>query len=486
MIEKIRKPKKSKNIINYTIYAIIFGMIIVTFVFMVPGLGGGGGVINTAAEVGSTSISLRDYTDQLKRTRAQYGKLFNGEIPSYFQKNLRNQVLQGLVKREVLSQYAKKNNLIVSSIEVADFIRKDIPAFQEDGEFSYDRYSTYLKNTRSTAKKFEDMVSKDIAFRRVYDMLSSSLVKSNEEVKLAKAALNVEVSYSFIKLKSEDLKKAIKISQESIDEFVQDTKSKPFLQEQYKQMEGQFHVPAKVELGYILIKDKEKALNLFKTLTVKNFKEKAKKNSEDPLSKNKGGDLGEITQGSFSPEVEEKAFKMKKDEISAPFKTKLGYVILHLRNLKPKSVKLLEDVKNEVAKTYLQKQGVLTLKNSLAGAAQKESSVFEAAIAKAGLKWSKDEKYSLEAPSLPGIGASEEIVDKLLSLRNNEVYKNIVSFKDSEYFIKLKNLTAKAPKTDVKLAQNDTSQRSNQLIDLMYENERKSLNIKLNQQLLDQ
>ncbi len=485
MIEKIRKPKKSKNIMNYTVYTIIFGMIIATFIFMIPGMGGGGGTVNTAAEVGSASISLKDYRDQLKRTRGEYSKLFNGEIPAYFEKNLKNQVLQGLIKKEVLTQYAKKNNLIVSSVEVADFIKKDIPAFQEDGEFSYNRYSIYLKNTRSTAKKFENMVSKDIAFKRIYNMLSSSLVKSNEEVKLAKTALNVEVSYSFIELKNKDLEKTIKIPKESIDEFVQDTKSELLLQEQYGKMAGQFDIPAKVDLGYILIKDQEKALTLSKRLTALNFKEEAKKNSEDPLSKDKGGDLGEITQGGFSPEIEAKAFKMKKGEISTPFKTNLGYAILHLKNSKPKSVKLLKDVKNQVAKAYLQKQGVLTLKNSLVAAVQKKPSEFETRIAQAGLKWKEDQKYSLGVSSLPGIGESEEITDKLLSLGKNEVYKNIVSFKNNEYFIKLKSLKTKTLKVDAKVAQNKVSGRSNQLINLMYENERQGLNIKLNPQLLD-
>ncbi len=483
MIEKIRKPKKSRNAINYIVYALIFGMIIATFVFMIPGLGDGGGAVNTAAEVGSTSISLRDYTDQLKRTRDQYSKLFNGEIPPYFEKNLKVQVLEGLVKREVLNQYAKKKNLIVSPVEVADFIKKDIPAFQEDGEFSYNRYSTYLKNTRSTAKKFEDMVSKDIASRRIYDMFSSSLAKSKEEEKLSKAASNVEVGYSLIKLQKDELKKAVKVSKESIDEFIQDTKSKPLLTEQYNKMTGSFDVPAKAELGYILIKDQAKATEVAKKLTASNFAEVAKVESEDPLSKDKGGDLGEITRGGFSPEIEAKAFSMKKGEVSAPFKTGLGYAILHLRNSKPKSVKVLDDVKNEVAKAYLQEQGVSALKAKLVESVKKGSSDFETSLTQAGLKWDTEQKYALGAPSLPGIGASEEIADKLLSLRKNEIYKNIVSFEEGEYFIKLNSLVSKA---DDKAAQNNTNGRGNQLIDLMYENEKSGLNVELNQQLLNQ
>lgn len=486
MIEKIRKPKKSRNAINYVVYAVIFGMIIATFVFMIPGLDGGGGAVNTAAEVGSSSISLRDYTDQLKRTRSQYSKLFNGEIPPYFEQNLKMQVLEGLVKKEVLNQYAKKHKLIVSSIEVADFIKKEIPAFQEDGEFNYTRYSRYLKNTRSTAKKFEDMVYKDIASRRIYDMFSSSLAQSNEEEKLSKAASNIEVGYSFIELKPDDLQKAVKISDAAVADFIKDSESNKFLTEQYSKMVGQFAQPSKVELSYILIKDQAKAADVAKGLTAVNFAEVAKSQSEDPLSKNKGGDLGEITRGSFSPEIEAKAFSMKKGEVSLPFKTGLGYAILYVRNIKPKSVKLLEKVKPEVAKAYLQRQGVSSLKADLLAAVQKNLADFEAGISRAGLKWNAEQKYSLSASSLPGIGDSDEIADKLLSLRKNEVYKNIVSFDEAEYFIKLKSLTSKVETADSKVAQNNTSGRGNQLIDLMYKNEKEGLNIELNQQVLGQ
>lgn len=486
MIEKMRKPKKSRNLINYTVYALIFGMIIATFVFMIPGLGDGGGAVNTAAEVGSASISLRDYTDQLKRTREQYSKMFNGEIPPYFEATLKNQVLQGLVKREVLNQYAEKQNLIVSPVEVADFIKKDIPAFQEDGEFSYTRYNSYLKNTRSSAKKFEGMVSKDIASRRIYDLFSKSLSKSSQEEKLSKAASNVEVSYTFIELKEDALSKAVQVTDADATAFANDAKNKNSLSEEYSLLSKTFEVPAKADLSYILIKDEKKAQEIGATLTAANFAEVAKVESEDPLSKTKGGDLGEITKGEFSPEIEAKAFSMKAGEVSKPFKTGLGFAMLHVRNLKPKSVKLLDEVKTEVARSILQKKGVSDLKANLAKAAGEGTSAFDSKVSQMGIAWNKDEKFSLGSGSLPGIGPADEITDKLLSLRKNEMYKNIVSFKDSEYFIKLKGLTSKGSAEEPKLSQNNTGGRSNQLIDLVYENEKSGMNIELNQQLLEQ
>jgi peptidyl-prolyl cis-trans isomerase D len=461
-------------------------MIIATFVFMIPGLGDGGGAVNAAAEVGSSTISLRDYTDQLRRTRDQYSKLFNGEIPPYFEQNLKNQVLQGLVRKEVLSQYAKKQNLIVAPVEVADFIKKEIPAFQEDGEFSYALYNTYLRNTRTTAKKFEEMVSKDITSRRLYDMLSQALEKPEQETTLDSEASNVEITYSYIQLNESDIASAVKVSDQIVDDFIADAENQKLLSQKYSENSSNYEKPATAEISYMLIKDQNQANEIAKSLTAENFAEVAREKSEDALSKGKGGDLGLVTRGSFNPEIEAKAFSMKAGEVSEPFKTGLGYAMIHVRSLKPKAVQPFEEVKREIAKGYLQTQGVDSFKAQLAEAVSQGSSALESKLNQAGLKWSQEDKYSLSDPSLPGIGESNEIAEKLISLRKSEVYKNIVSHDGKDFLIKLNDLTSKESTDENKTAQNATSSRGNDLVEVLYENEKEALNIELNRQILEQ
>ncbi len=485
MIEKIRKPEKSRNLFNYTVYALIFGMIIATFVFMIPGLGDGGGAVNSAAEVGSKTISLRTYTDQLRRTRDQYSKFFNGELPPRVDENLKVQVLQSLVKQEVLNQYAVKNKMVASQVEIADFIRKDIPAFQEDGEFSYNNYSLYLQNTRSSAKKFEDMIGKDITSRRLYSFFESAIGESKTEAKLNENAKSLEVMYSYIKLDDEKLKNAVKVSGTLVSDFASDAANTEVLKKAYSASQTDYTKPSTAEVSYILIKDEKKAGELKSKLTKDNFSEFAKKESEDPISKARGGDLGLITKGEFSPEIEAKVFTMKKGEISEPFKTKLGSAIVYVKDITLKALKPFDEVKSEVAKKHLQKEGLKALKKKLSESL-KSGSDYETILAEARLKWSEPQTYTLGASGLPGIGDAKDVVDKLLGLEKGAVYQNIVAASDSEYLIKLQDLKSKQAKPDLKVAQSDTKGRGNQLIDLVYENEKSALNIELNRQLLDQ
>ena len=60
------------------------------------------------------------------------------------------------------------------------------------------------------------------------------------------------------------------------------------------------------------------------------FEEAAQKFSEDPGSKNDGGNLGFVSRGTFVKEFEKAAFTMDKNVISDPIKTQFGYHIIEV------------------------------------------------------------------------------------------------------------------------------------------------------------
>ncbi len=82
-----------------------------------------------------------------------------------------------------------------------------------------------------------------------------------------------------------------------------------------------------VRASHILVKDDEQADNIYKELTEDgtDFAELAKKYSEDPGTKTKGGDLGFFEKGRMIKEFSDKAFSMEKGEISEPVKTQYGW-----------------------------------------------------------------------------------------------------------------------------------------------------------------
>lgn len=61
-----------------------------------------------------------------------------------------------------------------------------------------------------------------------------------------------------------------------------------------------------------------------------NFNELALKYSEDPSARQNGGEMGFVGRGSMVPPYEAMAFKLRKGEISQPFKSQFGYHIMQL------------------------------------------------------------------------------------------------------------------------------------------------------------
>jgi peptidyl-prolyl cis-trans isomerase D len=84
-----------------------------------------------------------------------------------------------------------------------------------------------------------------------------------------------------------------------------------------------------------------------------NFEELAKKYSEDPGSKAKGGDLGWLVQGQTVPEFEKAAFSLNKGEISDLIKTQYGFHIIKVLDKETAHTKTFDEVKDSLRPTYL-------------------------------------------------------------------------------------------------------------------------------------
>ncbi|MCX6152320.1 MAG: peptidylprolyl isomerase [Ignavibacteriales bacterium] len=80
------------------------------------------------------------------------------------------------------------------------------------------------------------------------------------------------------------------------------------------------------------------------------FAELAKKYSEDPSSKENGGDLGFIERRMMVPEFDEAAFNLKKGEVSNIVRTNFGYHLIKVTDTKP--YPSFEDEKENLKKLF--------------------------------------------------------------------------------------------------------------------------------------
>ncbi|KND59130.1 Peptidyl-prolyl cis-trans isomerase PpiD [Candidatus Burkholderia verschuerenii] len=89
------------------------------------------------------------------------------------------------------------------------------------------------------------------------------------------------------------------------------------------------------------------------------FAQIAEKNSDDPGSAGKGGDLGYFARGQIAggKAFDDAAFGLKKGEVSSIVESDFGYHIIQATDVKPAETKPLDQVKDQVAKDYAAQAG---------------------------------------------------------------------------------------------------------------------------------
>src|SRR5690606_17866325 len=80
----------------------------------------------------------------------------------------------------------------------------------------------------------------------------------------------------------------------------------------------------------------------------------ARENSEDPGSRESGGDLGWVEQGTMVAPFEEALFAMQPGEVRGPVKTDFGWHVLQLREVQEGAGKPFEQAREELAREQVQ------------------------------------------------------------------------------------------------------------------------------------
>ncbi len=370
---------------SWMIKVVLFGIVVV---FVLWGIWSpNSGRERELAKIGDQIITIaeaRNYYQSIReRYQSIYGVQFTDEMAQKM--GLKDRAIKDLIYRALLLQEANRLGLRVSAEEVQSSA-ENIPAFQKDGLFDKATYQRALKQVRMTPQEFEANQRQMLLIGKVQGLIASSVKVSDRELLNAYESFFEKVNLDIAFLNPEDVK-GVSPTPDEVKEYFSkhrdDFKLPARARARYllfdpkeyaKQVEvsakeaenyyqsntEKFVQPKRVKVRHILIKAdakdpdalakaKEKAESIRKEAAAgKDFAQLAKQYSEDPGTKNQGGELGYISKGQVVPEFEEAAFSLKAGEISKVIQTAYGLHILKVDEIQEQKAEPFDKVKDRI------------------------------------------------------------------------------------------------------------------------------------------
>src|SRR6185503_918776 len=300
---------------------------------------------DTVASVNGSDISQREFSDTLRQQQEQLARMFRGQIDPAALDNAeaRRAVLDQIVAQRLVATEAAKRNVIVSREVVIEAITS-APEFQENGQFSAARYSAYLASRGITDQRNVAELQSQLPLARLAGSVGDTAIASRtaaarmaaleaqkrevsearipaaqfmSQVKVDEAAAKAYYDANPAEFRSPERVRAeyVVLSAESLAR--QETVSDDEVRKAYEARAAQYRVGEQRRASHILVKSKEEADKLLGALKQNpgRFAELAKKESQDPGSAEKGGDLGWFGRGMMVKPFEDAVFDMKQGEV---------------------------------------------------------------------------------------------------------------------------------------------------------------------------
>src|SRR5437762_5461782 len=453
------KGKLGYRILLGAVVLALGGSMLLYLVPQGPATGSGGLSSDTVAKVGDQTVTTQDIQQQLSQIER------TNQVPQQLKAFYAQQILQQLIFQREIEYEAKRLGITVSDQERADRIKMYLPmAFNGATFIGMDQYTALVQQRfQLPVATFEELIRQGLLEEKFRKLVTDGISVGPEELKDGYRYKNEKVKLDYALIKPEDLEAKINPAEAEIKAEYEKNKSKyqvperrtvryalldvnqlrqtiqisdTQLKQQYQANIQQYEVPNQVHVQHILFKTvgqtdalveetKKKAEDVLKQAKKgAKFDELAKKYSEDPGSKDKGGDLGWIRQGQTVPEFEKSAFSLAPGQISDLVRTQYGFHIIKVLEKQTAHTKPFDEGQDSIrAPLMLAKADneASSVADQLATAIRKSNRTPLAELAKEyHLQVAQTRAVAATEPLLE-LGNSPEVKDTIFRLREGEV-----------------------------------------------------------------
>ena len=350
----------------------------------------GNGAQDAVASVGGEKITQAEYADALReqteQMRRQMGRNFDPRM--FDSPEVRFAILDNLVNQKLLANKARDEKFRVSDSQLQQFILA-APLFQENGQFSRDRYNMWLVSQNMNPPFFEQKLRADLMTGAVQEPVAASNIVARasalkflglleQQREVAVASVDVEPFLKDVKVTESDVKDfydknqaAFQVPEQARIEYVlltadalsaQTTVDAAEVKKQYEANATQYTAPEERSASHILIpvkadakpEEKAAAKKLADEVYAKakanpaKFADLAKEYSKDPGSAQQGGDLGNFGRGSMVKPFEDAVFAAKQGDLLEPVLSDFGYHVIKVTGVRAARTQPFEEVRPQI------------------------------------------------------------------------------------------------------------------------------------------
>ncbi|HEY6967660.1 MAG TPA: peptidyl-prolyl cis-trans isomerase [Candidatus Angelobacter sp.] len=447
------------------------------------------------AKVGGQEISTQDvqkFVSMIQQQQRARGQSY----PDAFLPYLQQQATEALIGQAELRYESERIGLRVSDEEVRDDLRTGQYAeiFFPGGKWiGQDKYEEILRNAGSTPDDFERQTKLELLRNKLLATVTAGVTVSPAEVEKAYKDQNLKIKFDYAVINADDVKKTINPTESELKAYyeankaryqnaIQEKRQVRYFQISQKQFEGkvtvsaaeieryyhdnqgQYQVPERIKVRHILVKVPEpgpdgkvdqkavdaaraKAEDILKELKAgADFAELAKKYSDDPGSKDQGGDLGwQGRDATFVPEFKEAMFKLNKGQISDPVRTEFGFHLIQVEDKETARLKPLPEVKADIEKT-IREQKTQEMLQQMATAAENDArtQTLDKVAAKYGSSVIETPPIG-RADALAGIGPDPQLMGQIFSAKEKAPVSDLQTPQGYVFFQVTKVIPSRTP-----------------------------------------
>ncbi len=421
MLETLRRGQRWLT----GLFVLVVGGVFVMFI----GLGGplrGRHAASTLVKVGPFEYG-RETFERVRERREQQIRDEAGE--GYDARAMRDTLdqltVQTLVDRALLSLEAEKLGLEVAKQEIERVVRSAGVFRGEDGRFDRALYQRYVEYEFGNEHNFVEEQRQGLLATKLIRLLTNQARVSEAEAREAVRQRLESVQIAVVTLDATTPPADLEITPEQVHALLGSREAAA--RALYEQRLETYDVPEQVHARHILLRiepgasaeaiaeRQQQAEALRARLAAgEDFAKVAASASEDPGSKESGGDLGFFKRGQMVKPFEDAAFALQPGELSPVFRSDFGFHVLRVEERKAAQLRTFDDVKEDLAREILGREAAREKAQATAdllAAAVRGGKSLEMAAREAGLTLDRSGRLQRRPDGfVPGLGAAQDLL----------------------------------------------------------------------------